>query len=242
DEAYILKNERVWSIRDLAQAEAHRYQQRFILNLVNQNVNVESGDKEISEIHPILIDTAQTLGEGYDSFFFIDEGDTDDDDGNGNGNGNGDDDELPFDTDINGLMGYYYSGANFDKQEVVRIDSVVDFSWDAGSPMSLIPSDNFSVRWIGKIKIDETRDYNFWTWSDDGVRLYIDDQLVVNNWTNHMTRWDSGRVNLTEGYHDIKLEYYEKTNGSFIKLCWDARNNVIPKTSLFPITGTYIGN
>lgn len=234
---YIFKNDHLWRFINLAQAEAHRYQQRFILEISQASISAPSGDKQISEIHPILIDTAQTLSDNYDTFFVY---------------GSTypyvptqpqpEPEEPPFDTSIHGLMGYYYSGINFNTQQAVRIDPIVNFAWGEGSPIGPLASDNFSVKWIGKIRIDEAREYEFLTWSDDGVRLYVDGNLIINNWKDHMTIWDKGRIYLAEGYHDIRLEYYERIGGAYIKLCWDSRENIIPFSYLYPVTTEYLSD
>lgn len=224
DKTYVLRNGFGWAFKDMVKAEKHRYQEKFILNLKKPTFNYQVGYKEIDEIHPILIDTAQTLK----------------------------DDELfklgryavavptpPPPPQGTGLMGYYYSDMNFGRQMLTRIDSMINFSWGQGSPALQMPSDYFSVRWLGKIKIDTAGNYDFYTWSDDGARLYVDGNLIINNWTDHSVMWDKGSIYLTSGYHAIRLEYYEKTGGAFIKLYWYDKYTPVPTEFLYPETTQY---
>lgn len=226
---YILKNNKAWRFRDLARAEAHRYQDRFILRLTKPTFNYPAGPSEIAEIRPLLIDTAQTLkldavfGDTFTSYSYAPPVQT----------------QTQTSTGGSGLMGYYFSDMNFGRFVQNRIDPAIAFSWDHSSPLPTMPSDYFSARWIGKLKIDSAGDYTFWTYSDDGVRLYIDDTLIINNWTDHMLEWDRGAIYLSAGYHKIKLEYYEKTGGAFIKLFWNDKNTLVPTGNLYPDTTQY---
>ena len=228
DKTYIYKNGKAWAFRDMVKAQKHRYQERFILTLTKPAFSYTAGYKEIDEIHPILVDTAQTLR---------------DDELLGNIPAATPVTQTPTGGTVNtgsgGLMGYYYSDINFGTKQLERIDSTVNFSWDHGSPAPQMPSDNFSVRWFGKIKIDIAGDYTFYTWSDDGVRLYMDDNLIINNWTEHMVEWNHGSAYLTAGYHNIRLEYFEKIGGAFIKFCWYGRDTVVPSSILYPDTSYY---
>ncbi|MES2801786.1 MAG: Ig-like domain-containing protein [Bdellovibrionota bacterium] len=95
-----------------------------------------------------------------------------------------------------------------------RIDARVNFSWAGGSaPMGV--SDNFSVRWTGSYKATSTTNY-FCTYSDDGVRLYINGFLVVNNWTNHGATWNcTANIPLTVGTkYSVVMEYFENGGSS----------------------------
>ena len=80
--------------------------------------------------------------------------------------------------------------------------------------------DELSVIWTGKLKVPFEDNYTFYTTSDDGVRLWIDEKLIINNWTDHPATEDRGSVNLTTGNYDIKLEFYENRGWAAIKLLW----------------------
>jgi hypothetical protein len=117
-----------------------------------------------------------------------------------------------------GLKGEYFTGMNFENLSLTRIDQQVDFEWGQGSPGPGMPSDNFSVRWTGSIEIKTEGNYTFWTTSDDGVRLKVDDALVIENWTDHGPTVDGGSRVLSEGFHDLVLEFYERGGGAVIHL------------------------
>lgn len=96
--------------------------------------------------------------------------------------------------------------------------------------------DNFSVKWTGKLKVSFDDNYTFYTISDDGVRLWIDGRLIINNWTVHPATEDRGDDYLVAGDHDIKLEFYEGPGLASIKLCWSSGHfskAIIPSSHLY---------
>ncbi|MBN2444067.1 MAG: hypothetical protein JXJ04_22075 [Spirochaetales bacterium] len=117
------------------------------------------------------------------------------------------------------------------------------------SPDTTIDPDTFSARWTGKIQVDFNETYQFSTFSDDGVRVYIDGNQIINNWTQHTPALDSAALPLSSGQHDIQVEFYENTAGAVMKLYWkttastNVANQIIPQTHLFyfnSVTGNYI--
>jgi hypothetical protein len=135
-----------------------------------------------------------------------------------------------------GLQGDYYSGLSFGTFVTTRIDASVNFSW-SGSPVANVPADNFSVRWTGAIVAPVTGIYTFSTVSDDGVRLWVGNQLLVDNWTDHpATTNTSGGVSLQGGQrYAVKLDYYEHTDGAVMQLMWaypGQSTQVIPQSAL----------
>ena len=119
----------------------------------------------------------------------------------------------------------YYGDQNnntFTNLVYTRTDPVVNFNWGSNSPQSgSLQVDNFRGRWTGQVYPAYPGLTQFFTWSDDGVRLYIDGSLVINNSTNHgSTQNYSSNLNLGCGPHDITLEYYENGGGAIIKLGW----------------------
>jgi glucose/arabinose dehydrogenase len=146
-----------------------------------------------------------------------------------------------------GLSAYYYDNQDFTSLRTVRTDETVNFDWGATAPAGagLSGSDTFSVRWLGKVQAPVTGAYTFSTFSDDGVRLFVNDQLVIDHFTDHAIAQDTGGVNLIAGAsYDIRMEYYEKTGEAVAKLYWSYPGQalaVIPKGNLFPViqgTGT----
>lgn len=74
--------------------------------------------------------------------------------------------------------------------------------------------DYFGFVFEGFINIPESGNYTFYTSSDDGSRLFIDDLTIVDNDGLHGIQEKSGSVCLAKGYHKLKVEYFEKTGGN----------------------------
>jgi hypothetical protein len=121
---------------------------------------------------------------------------------------------------------------------VAREDPTVDFAWGSGSPASAIGVDTFSARWIGQVEAPFTGTYTFYTVSDDGVRLWVNNQLLVNNWTNHAAIENRGTIALTAGQrYPIRMEFYENGGLATARLLWSSTSigkSVIPKARLYP--------
>ncbi len=140
-----------------------------------------------------------------------------------------------------GLAGDYFNAVNLSGTVVMsRIDPTVNFNFGSGSPDALISSDNFSVRWTGQVQATVTGDFVFTTNSDDGVRLWIDGKLVIDNWTDHGdTANSSAPIRFLAGErHDVRLEWYERSGGALIRLQWAYPGQAlqpIPQSQLYPV-------
>ena len=86
--------------------------------------------------------------------------------------------------------------------------------------------DMWSVDIQGYIYIPSNGTYSFRTASDDGVRLKVDGQTVINNWTNHAPRWDYGSVSLQSGWKPIRLQMYEWGGGTMLRLYWKVPGSI----------------
>lgn len=138
-----------------------------------------------------------------------------------------------------GLKGEYYSGLSFNTFVGQRIDKNVNFDWASATKAANGLTDNYSVRWTGKIKSPFTGNMTLCTDSDDGVRLMRDTTYIINNWTDHgLARNCSSAMAVTTGdMINIKLEFYEKTGSAVIKLYWKqgtGAESIIPQSALFP--------
>jgi hypothetical protein len=85
-----------------------------------------------------------------------------------------------------------------------------------------VPADNFSARWTGTVRAEVSGAFRFRTVSDDGVRLWVNGQLLVDRWTDHApTTDDSVVMNLVAGQrYDVRLEYYERAGSAALRLLW----------------------
>jgi hypothetical protein len=103
------------------------------------------------------------------------------------------------------------------------------------APFEDFEPDTWSVRWTGFVKVDTLGTYTFTTTSDDGVRLTIDDSLMVDKWDPHTIRDDGGQAALTPGWHAVKLEFHDEADIAFCKLSWQGpglEREVIPTDHL----------
>jgi beta-glucosidase len=88
-----------------------------------------------------------------------------------------------------------------------------------GSPHPAIGNDNFSVRWTGVLVPRESGNYTFQVGSDDGCRLYLDEQLIIDDWTDHALLTNSANASLEKGRaYRIRLEYYEHGGAAIVQL------------------------
>jgi len=104
---------------------------------------------------------------------------------------------------------------------LTRQDPKVDFSWGDGSPDPAVPDNNFSARWT-KTQYFGAGRYRFSAVADDGVRLYIDNQRVIDAWQGQVATQYTYDADLGEGNHTIKLEYYEFGGAALAQLTWDS--------------------
>lgn len=104
---------------------------------------------------------------------------------------------------------------------LVRDDAAINFNWGAGSPAAGIPADNFSARWTRSVYFSAGT-YRFFVRSDDGTRLWVDSQLVVDQWRDQPATTMTGDIYLSAGQHTIRLEYYERAGLAEASLYWQA--------------------
>lgn len=95
--------------------------------------------------------------------------------------------------------------------------STINFNWGTGQPHSLIPADKFSARFIKKASF-KTGVYQIKTWSDDGIRVYVDGRTVIDSWVDSGTDYKDVVLTLEEGIHEIKVEYYDNLENAELKV------------------------
>lgn len=112
-----------------------------------------------------------------------------------------------------GLSGEYFNNDSLaGAPSLVRTDEKIGFRWGDGSYVENGPVDHFSVRWSGYFVPKSGDDYKFYVSADDGVRLYIDDQLIIDDWQRHGETLDTYSAHLQQGRaYKIRLEYFENT-------------------------------
>ncbi len=116
--------------------------------------------------------------------------------------------------------GLYYNNTGFGGTPVlVRQDAAIQFDWGAGSPAPSINSNSFSALWTTSAYFGGGS-YRFYATADDGVRIYVDDKLVVDGWGVHPAQGYFGDVALGAGYHTVRVEYFEAEGMASIKVNW----------------------
>jgi hypothetical protein len=135
--------------------------------------------------------------------------------------------------------GEYYSNTSFSGAPLyVRDDGPsISFDWKFGGPEGGLANDNFSVRWTRSMEFKGGR-YRFTVTTDDGAKLWVDDQLLISEWRVQSARTYTAEVNLSPGWHHVKLEYYEAGGVSEISLSWVAVQVVPPREcAVAPVMG-----
>jgi beta-glucosidase len=117
-----------------------------------------------------------------------------------------------------GLKAEYFSNEELrGTPALVRTDKHVHFDWGEGSFAPNQPVDHFSIRWTGYFVPKETGDYKFYTSADDGVRLYLDDENVIDDWQRHAQTLDTYGKRLEAGRaYKIRLEYFEAVGSAIV--------------------------
>ncbi|MDP9173934.1 MAG: PA14 domain-containing protein [Planctomycetota bacterium] len=160
------------------------------------------------------------------------------------------DPNFPQLTDL--YAGTYQGGETFIQQAMTRVDPTVNFDWSNTPPTPSMQTTNFAVVWTGQVQPQYSETYTFLTNSDDGVRLWVNGQEIINNWTAHGPTVDTGTISLIAGQrYEIKMEYYQGLYGAVASLSWSSSSTpkqVIPSSALYPtdsavvpggLTGTY---
>lgn len=144
-----------------------------------------------------------------------------------------------------GLIATYYWQATGSPNATERTwtDEQINFDWGEGNPTHgawTVPSNNFSVRWTGFVQPQYTERYKFYTFSDDGVKLWINNQLIISHWNNHPAVEDQPLVelDLVAGVrYPVVMMYYENEGAATAKLRWESASQakeVIPSNRLYP--------
>ena len=131
---------------------------------------------------------------------------------------------------------YYANQTLTGTPATVRCEAAIDYDWGTGSPPgSGVGPNNFSARWVGTRSFASTGSYTFTATADDGVRVYLDGTLIINQWKDQSPTTYTATRQVTAGNHEIRYEYYENAGGAV------ARLNVAATVSSCP-TGQYLAS
>ena len=147
-----------------------------------------------------------------------------------------------------GLLGEYFDNIDFTNRFIARTDGTVNFDWGTGSPAAGIGANTFSVRWTGQVEPRFSETYTFRTTTDDGVRLWVNDQLIIDQFVDQAATAHEGSITLEAGVrYDIRMEYYENGGDASASLQWSSASQplqIIPTSQLYAADdpGPPIGN
>jgi hypothetical protein len=115
-----------------------------------------------------------------------------------------------------------------------RCETTINNDWGSGSPAGAgVGPDQFSVRWSTKFEAALPGTYNFTVTSDDGIRLYVDGLLVINQWRDQSPTTYTASRTLREGTHDFRIEYYENGGGAVARFSYTvATTSDVPDIAL----------
>jgi RHS repeat-associated protein len=140
-----------------------------------------------------------------------------------------------------GLLGEYSSDDNANQQfddngaQMTRVDERIEFSWGFDSPYPSIPDDDFLVRWTGFVKVPNSGSWLFGAASDDGVRIWINNVLVLDRWfdQNFGSLNYGNSISLTGGQAvPMKVEYFE--SGVSARISMRVRGPGVANDSVVP--------
>ena len=112
------------------------------------------------------------------------------------------------------------SGSPVFSQLEARAVNPVDYDWAISSPLpDRLNGDNWSARWVGQFRFNSGT-YIFRAMVDDGVRVYIDDQLVLDGWRDGYKDLTNRFYAIGAGIHTMRVEYYERTGNAAVRVWW----------------------
>jgi hypothetical protein len=116
-----------------------------------------------------------------------------------------------------------------------RVDRV-DFRFGPRPPVSRFSSQIYGIRFSGFLQADRAGDYEISTLSDEGVRVWVDGKVVIDNWIPHTVQRDAGVVRLPAGPVPIRIEYFQLAGDAILRLYWrdlaGPMNEIIPNKNL----------
>ncbi len=115
---------------------------------------------------------------------------------------------------------------------------MIDFDWGNSAPLADMKSDGFSVRWLGRLVVPITEHYTFYTATDDGVRLWINNQLIIDAWRDNVQNLATPPLALVAGQtNDLRMEMYDARDRAMARLFWSSPSTprmIIPAERLIP--------
>ncbi|MEO0895428.1 MAG: PA14 domain-containing protein [Bacteroidota bacterium] len=137
-----------------------------------------------------------------------------------------------------GLLGTYFNDKDQSEINSYRVDPTIEFRWGSDAPLSDMELNTFSVVWEGEIEAPVSEAVTFFATSDDGVRVYVNNQLVVDNYVDQEASTATGSINMNAWERvPIRIEYYENRVYARAILEWGSNNMdraIVPQIYLYP--------
>jgi len=120
-----------------------------------------------------------------------------------------------------GLRAEYFANPRLEGEPAVTmVVPRIDFDWESGGPEGL-PTNGFSARWTGRIRPETSGRYALSASSDDGIRVFLDKEKILEDWTDHAARTNSVETTLEAGrVYELKVEYYENRGDASVLFGW----------------------
>ncbi len=148
-----------------------------------------------------------------------------------------------------GLLGQYwanttssaFTSVSFNTPPTLtRTDTVVNFNWNSAGPDPRIGQTVYTARWTGSVQPQFDETYTFYATADDGVRLWVNGQELVNGWVDQAPTTYQGSITLkAQQLYNLRMDYYQNAGGAEALLAWSSRSTpqaIIPQTQLYPFT------
>src|SRR6185295_14123433 len=109
------------------------------------------------------------------------------------------------------VRGHYYNTVNFTDLVFFNDTPTINFDWGFGSPGAGLPADGFAVRWTGRIAPTISETYTFFATVNGGVRIWLEDQLILDRWFEQgTTEWGGTSLHLTAGsVYNLRVDYFD---------------------------------
>ncbi len=134
-------------------------------------------------------------------------------------------------------LGEYFEGKEFEGDPQIRFTRKVEFDWGKDRPFRGMPKDKWSAIYTTCLVVEEEDEYRFRLTSDDGSRLFINDDKLIDNWGPHSPRTRTGKILLEPGTYELVVEYFEAAHGAVLKLVVaigeDGKHESLPPDMLY---------
>ncbi|MEM8502625.1 MAG: DUF4347 domain-containing protein [Cyanobacteria bacterium P01_D01_bin.1] len=141
-----------------------------------------------------------------------------------------------------GLTAEYYNNIDFTDLAFTRVDKRPSFNWRRGAPAASMDADTFSVRWTGQVQPKFSETYTFHTRADDTVKLWVNNQLIIDVSAEQDGVRNTGTIDLVAGQkYDIRMDYQEDEGRAIARLFWSStsqKRSIIQRSQLYASADT----